>query len=124
MSAIYNARIIGKLSALSDKLRSLGFGRESNDINNIIGKINSWKEGKEWNPDNSLGLTDADHVLEDLVNKFKVSVLSFQREKDKIKDSKEEPIPQTEQDTESETKSEQDISKMINDLEITLENLF
>ena len=79
MSATYNTRVMGKLTDLANILSVNNYRNEAAAVRSIIGKISNWKEGKEWNPDNALSLPDADHVLEELVVKFKMSIIEAKR---------------------------------------------
>lgn len=74
MSATYNTRITSKLNELATLLAKNNYPKESTAIRTIIGKIMNWKEGEEWNPNNALGLPDADHVLEDVISKFNLAI--------------------------------------------------
>lgn len=74
MSATYNARIVGKLNELANMLAKHKYNNQATAVRNIVSKVSSWKEGKEWDTYNSINLPDADNILEEIIGKFKLTM--------------------------------------------------
>lgn len=123
MSAIYNTRMVSKLTDLANMLAKHNYRNESTAIRTIIGKIGNWKEGAEWNPENSLSLPDADHVLEDVINKFRITMNEADRREMVAKNP---PAPGATKPTEpeAETASSPKIDEAMKELNTAISNLF
>lgn len=121
MSAAYNNRVVSKLTTLANNLADRKFLTEAGYIRSIIGKVLTWKPDKEWNTYNDLSLTDADNVLEDVINKFIVTVDAVKKKEMAEKRKKMEEEEAAEKPGE-ETNSE--VEEAIKSLDSALEDLF
>jgi hypothetical protein len=74
MSAEYNTRITTKLNELANMLAKNHYPSESTAVRSIMSKIYNWREGREWNTENSRSQPDADHIMEELIKEFNITL--------------------------------------------------
>jgi hypothetical protein len=119
MSAVYNNKIVTKLTRLANNLADRKFLAEAGYIRSIIGKVLTWKADKEWNTYNALSSPDADNVLDDVINKFIITVDTVKK-KDMAEKRKE---MEAEENNEKELDSSS-VEEAIKNLDSVLEDLF
>jgi len=115
MADAYSGRLIGRLVNLATLLDKNGYRTESTMIRTLIGRVNNWKDGYEWNDSNPLSTPDADYVLEEMVKTFTFAVNEIAKKK-LVQKQKQPEAVDSNNNSESET--------AIKELETAIEGLF
>jgi len=124
MADAYTNRLVKNLTDLARALESSGYRNEGSRIRTLIGRVNGWKEGHEWNKLNSRSIGDADHVLENLSLILFETINEMARKKleEKSKES-EEPEEETPESTKELESAEKAAEKAIQSLQNSLGKL-